>query len=193
MRELPDTWLSLVVSTHSPEAEEAIREGSMATSPAVAAVRSEHTPESEGTTRNSSAMTSPVGPTIDDETQAELLTIANETAEDVMSECSASDSHESSEDAMSKRSTSERQRSLGSQRQHEPYSTSFKSQNASPSPPVTHRSRDTSLIRSIKAGVKRALHEEYFSYGRSAKRQKHDDTSDKGMQLDEPAQENNLR
>ncbi|OBW68984.1 MAG: Uncharacterized protein AUREO_009690 [Aureobasidium pullulans] len=184
MRELPNTWLSHIVSTHSHEAEEAIREGSMATSPAVAAVRSEHTPEAEGTTRNSSAMTSPVGPTIDDETQAELLAIANETAEDVMSECSASDSHESSEDAMSEIATSERQRSLGSQRQYEPYSTSLVSENASPSPPAT--SRDTSLIRSIKAGVKRALHEEYFSYGRSAKRQKHGDTSPGGMQLDEP-------
>ncbi|CAD0025046.1 unnamed protein product [Aureobasidium pullulans] len=187
MRELPDTWLSHIVSTHSPEAEEAIREGSVVT------IKSEHTPEAEGTTRNSSAMTSPVGPTIDDETQAELLAIANETAEDVMSECSASDSHESSEDAMSERSTSERQRSLGSQRQHEPYSTSFKSQNASPSPPVTHGYRDTSLIRSIKAGVKRALHDEYYSYGGNSKRQKHDDTSDKGMQLDKPTQENNLR
>ncbi|THX17346.1 hypothetical protein D6D13_00744 [Aureobasidium pullulans] len=193
MRELPDTWLSHVVSTHSPEAGEAIREGSMATSPAVAAVRSEHTPEAEGTTRNSSAMTSPVGPTIDDETQAELLAIANETAEDVMSECSASDSHESSEDAMSEIATSERQKSLGSQRQYEPYSTSFRSKNASPSPPAFQRSRDTSLIRSIKAGVKRALHEEYFSYGGSSKRQKHDDTSDKGMQLDKPTQGYNLR
>ncbi|THV90274.1 hypothetical protein D6D27_05954 [Aureobasidium pullulans] len=187
MRELPDTWLSHIVSTHSPEAEEAIREGSVVT------VKSEHTPEAEDTTRNSSAMTSPVGPTIDDETQAELLAIANETAEDVMSECSASDSHESSEDAMSEIATSERQRSLGSQRQHEPYNTSFRSGNASPSPPATHRSRDTSLIRSIKAGVKRALHEECFSYGGSSKRQKHDDTSDKGMQLDKPTQENNLR
>ncbi|THW03438.1 hypothetical protein D6D02_05497 [Aureobasidium pullulans] len=187
MRELPDTWLSHIVSTHSPEAEEAIREGSVVT------VKSEHTPEAEGTTRNSSAMTSPVGPTIDEETQAELLAIANETAEDVMSECSASDSHESSEDVMSERSTSERQRSLGSQRQYEPYSTSYKSENASPSPPATHRSRDTSLIRSIKAGVKRALHEEYFSYGGSSKRQKHDDTSPGGMQLDEPTQGYNLR
>lgn len=187
MRELPDTWLSQVVSAHSPEAGEAIREGSVVT------VKSEHTPEAEGTTRHSSAMTSPVGPTIDDETQAELLAIANETAEDVMSECSASDSHESSEDAMSEVATSERQRSLGSQRQYEPYNTSFKSQNASPSPPVTHRSRDTSLIRSIKAGVKRALHEEYFSYGGSSKRQKHDDTSPGGMQLDEPTQGYNLR
>lgn len=187
MRELPDTWLSLVETAHIPEAEEAIREGSVVT------VKSEHTPEAEGTTRNSSAMTSPVGPTIDDETQAELLAIANETAEDVMSECSASDSHESSEDAMSKRSTSERQRSLGSQRQYEPYSTSLNSENASPSPPAFQRSRDTSLIRSIKAGVKRALHEEYFSYGGSPKRQKHDDTSDKGMQLDKPTQGYNLR
>ncbi|THX62021.1 hypothetical protein D6D06_00240 [Aureobasidium pullulans] len=193
MRELPNTWLSHIVSTHSPEAEEAIREGSMATSPAVAAVRSEHTPEAEGTTRNSSAMTSPVGPTIDDETQAELLAIANETAEDVMSECSASDSHESSEDAMSERSTSGRQRSLGSQRQYEPYSTSLVSESALPSSSATHRSRDTSLIRSIKAGVKRALHEEYFSYGGSSKRQKHDDTSPGGMQLDEPTQGYNLR
>ncbi|THW53512.1 hypothetical protein D6D21_00313 [Aureobasidium pullulans] len=187
MRELPDTWLSLVETAHIPEAGEAIREGSIVT------VKSEHTPEAEGTTRNSSAMTIPVGPTIDDETQAELLAIANETAEDVMSECSASDSHESSEDAMSEVATSERQRSLGSQRQYEPYNTSFKSQNASPSPPVTHRSRDTSLIRSIKAGVKRALHEEYFSYGGSSKRQKHDDTSPGGMQLDEPTQGYNLR
>ncbi|KAG2167701.1 hypothetical protein JADG_007440 [Aureobasidium aubasidani] len=187
MRELPNTWLSHIVSTHSPEAEEAIREGS------VAAVRSEHTPEAEGTTRNSSAMTSPVGPTIDDETQAELLAIANETAEDVMSECSASDSHESSEDVMSERSTSERQRSLGSQRQYEPYSTSLVSESASPSPLAFQRSRDTSLIRSIKAGVKRALHDEYYSYGGNSKRQKHDDTSDKGMQLEKPTQENNLR
>ncbi|THV75857.1 hypothetical protein D6D28_01536 [Aureobasidium pullulans] len=193
MRELPNTWLSHIVSTHSHEAEEAIREGSMATSPAVAAVRSEHTPEAEGTTRNSSAMTSPVGPTIDDETQAELLAIANETAEDVMSECSASDSHKSSEDAMSERSTSARQRSLESQRQYEPYSTSFESENVSPSSPATHRSRDTSLIRSIKAGVKRALHDEYCSYGGNSKRQKHDDTSDKGMQLDKPTQGYNLR
>lgn len=94
---------------------------------------------------------------------------------------------------MSEIATSERQRSLGSQRQYEPYNTSFRSGNASPSPPVTHRSRDTSLIRSIKAGVKRALHEEYFSYGRSAKRQKHEDISPGGMQLDELTQENNLR
>ncbi|CAD0011996.1 unnamed protein product, partial [Aureobasidium pullulans] len=187
MRELPDTWLSLVETAHIPEAGEAIREGSVVT------VKSEHTPEAEGTTRNSSAMTSPVGPTIDDETQAELLAIANETAEDVMSECSASDSHESSEDAMSERSTSERQRSLGSQHQYEPYSTSNRSENASPSPPAFQRSRDTSLIRSIKAGVKRALHEEYYSYGGNSKRQKHDDTSDKGMQLDKPTQGYNLR
>lgn len=187
MRELPDTWLSHIVSTHSLEAEEAIRERSVVT------VKSEHTPEAGGTTRHSSAMTSPVGPTIDDETQAELLAIANETAEDVMSECSASDSHESSEDAMSKRSTSERQRSLGSQRQHEPYNTSYKSENASPSPPAFQRSRDTSLIRSIKAGVKRALHEEYYSYDGNSKRQKHDDTSPGGMQLDEPTQGYNLR
>ncbi|THV83482.1 hypothetical protein D6D29_03851 [Aureobasidium pullulans] len=187
MRELPDTWLPLVETAHSPEAGEAIREGSIVT------VKSEHTPEAEGTTRNSSAMTSPVGPTIDDETQAELLAIANETAEDVMSECSASDIHESTEDAMSEISTSERQRSLGSQRQYEPYSTSFRSGNAAPSPPATHRSRDTSLIRSIKAGVKRALHDEYYSYGGNSKRQKHDDTSDKGMQLDKPTQGYNLR
>ncbi|THW17053.1 hypothetical protein D6D24_04116 [Aureobasidium pullulans] len=187
MRELPDTWLYLVVSTHSPEAGEAIREGSVVT------VKSEHTPEAEDTTRNSSAMTSPVGPTIDDETQAELLAIANETAEDVMSECSASDSHKSSEDAMSEIATSERQRSLGSQRQYEPYNTSFNSENASPSPPVTHRSRDTSLIRSIKAGVKRALHEENYSYAGSSKRQKHGDISPSGMQVDKPTQENNLR
>ncbi|THY85675.1 hypothetical protein D6C93_08135 [Aureobasidium pullulans] len=190
MRELPDTWLSHIVSTHSPEAEEAIREGSVVT------VKSEHTPEAEGTTRNSSAMTSPVGPTIDDETQAELLAIANETAEDVMSECSASDSHESTEDAkdaMSETSTSERQRSLGSQRQYEPYNTSFNSESASLSPPVTHRSRDTSLIRSIKAGVKRALHEECFSYGGISKRQKRDDISPGGVQLDKPTQGYNLR
>ncbi|THX43382.1 hypothetical protein D6D10_01268 [Aureobasidium pullulans] len=140
-----------------------------------------------------SAMTSPVGPTIDDETQAELLAIANETAEDVMSECSASDSHESSEDVMSEVATSERQRSLGSQRQYEPYSTSLVSENASPSPPVTHRSRDTSLIRSIKAGVKRALHEECFSYGGISKRQKRDDISPGGVQLDKPTQGYNLR
>ncbi|TIA43341.1 hypothetical protein D6C78_00358 [Aureobasidium pullulans] len=187
MRELPNTWLSLVETAHIPEAGEAIREGSIVT------VKSEHTPEAEDTTRNSSAMTSPVGPTIDDETQAELLAIANETAEDVMSECSASDSHESSEDAMSEIATSERQKSLGSQRQYEPYSTSFDSENVSPSPPAFQRSRDTSLIRSIKAGVKRALHEEYYSYGGNSKRQKHDDTSDKGMQLDKPTQGYNLR
>ncbi|THY21649.1 hypothetical protein D6D01_06551 [Aureobasidium pullulans] len=187
MRELPDTWLPLVKTAHSPEAEETIRESSVVT------VKSEHTPEAEGATRNSSTMTSPVGPMVDDKTQAELLAIAHETAEDVVSECSASDSHKSSEDAMSERSTSERQRSLGSQRQCEPYNTSFISDNASPSTLATHRSRDTSLIRNIKASVKRALHEEYYSYGGNSKRRKHGDTSPGGIQLDKPTQGYNLR